>query len=173
MRPVRGFMAFREAFRTLNTLKRKGLIRDYVVIGAVGVMAYVEPVQTGDLDIVILVDSDDEYIGTFRKLSVMAEERDHMHLFFGNVPVQIFPTTVSPLYREVLEGARTVRVGNLRVKVASPEHLIIMALTVYRDTDRLRIGRLLPMADRQRVRDLLARFDDSRGTLAGRIRALL
>ena len=166
-------MGFRDAFSTLIALKRQRLIRHYVVIGAVAAMAYQEPMYTGHLDLVILVDSDEEYLEVFRGLSNLAEGPDHRHLFFNNVPVQLFPTTLTPLHQEVLEQARVVRVGNLRVKVTSPEYLIVMAQGVFRDTDRLRIGRLLPIADRQQLLDLIERFDDDRQTLARRLQSYL
>jgi len=75
-------MGFREAFNTFSTFKRQRLIRDYVVIGAVAAMAYQEPTYTGHLDLVILVDSDEEYLEVFQGLSNLAEGADHRHLFF-------------------------------------------------------------------------------------------
>jgi hypothetical protein len=144
-----------------------------VVIGTVAVIAYVEPVQTGELAIVILAGSDEEYLEVLRNLSELAEGRDGMHLIYNNIPVQMFPTTVSPLYHEALELARVVRVGNLRAKVASPEYLIVMALVVFQDTDRLRIGRLVPEASQPELYELIERFDDDQSTLARRLQAYL
>ena len=62
-------MSFTDAFRVLNGLKRRLVIRDYVVIGAVAATAYMEPIFTEDIDIIVLVDSDEEYLSTFRRIA--------------------------------------------------------------------------------------------------------
>lgn len=96
-----------------------------------------------------------------------------MHHVLGGVPVQMFPSTTKPLYKDVLEGARPVRIGGLRVKVASAEHLIVLYLEAFREKDRYRIRRLLPIADANRLQRLLVKFDDENKTLAGRLQTLL
>ena len=64
-------MSFTDAFRVLNGFKRRRIIRDYVVIGAVAATAYMEPIFTEDIDIIVLVDSDEEYLSTFRRIAVL------------------------------------------------------------------------------------------------------
>jgi hypothetical protein len=164
--------SFSGAIRGLNQLRREGLIRDYVVIGAVGALAYLEPVRTEDLDIIVLVDTDHEYLQMFRRLVERAESMDGMHLYFSGIPVQVFPSTISQLYRETLEQARTIRSGNLKVKVPTPEHLVLLALLAFRDADQLRVVRLLPRVDRQKLEALLRRYDDATGTLQRRLGSL-
>ena len=166
-------MSFASAIRSLNALKRRRVIRDYVVIGAVAATAYMEPVFTEDLDVVVLVDTDDEYRQVFQRVAEHAEGREGMHYVFSGIPVQMFPSTTKPLYRETLEKAHPARVGGLRVKVASPEHLALLYLEAFRDKDRLRITRLLGVVDRGLLDTLLGGFDDERGTLARRLQALL
>ena len=165
-------MSFTEAFRALNGLKRRKVIRDYVVIGAVAATTYMEPVFTEDIDVIVLVDTDEEYRSTFLAISRHAEAQDGMHQVLGGVPVQLFPSTTMPLYRDALEGARQVRVGNLRVKFASAEHLILLYLLAFRERDHLRIRSLLRNIDEGQLRYLLERFDDGEGTLAGRLQSL-
>ena len=165
-------MSFTEAFRALNGLKRRKVIRDYVVIGAVAATTYMEPVFTEDIDVIVLVDTDEEYRSTFLAISRHAEAQDGMHQVLGGVPVQLFPSTTMPLYRDTLEGARQVRVGNLRVKFASAEHLIILYLLAFRERDHLRIRSLLRNIDEGQLRYLLERFDDGEGTLTGRLQGL-
>jgi hypothetical protein len=131
-----------------------------------------EPMFTADLDIIVLVDTDEEYVEVFRKVSAFAEGQEGMHHILGGVPVQIFPTTVKPLYREALNQARHARIGNLRVKIASPEYLILLYLEAFRDRDRERIRRLLPMVDVARLHGLLAGFDNEEGLLARRFQTL-
>ena len=165
-------MSFTDALRALNGLKRRKVIRDYVVIGAVAATTYMEPVFTEDIDVIVLVDTDEEYRSTFGAISKVAEAQDGMHQVLGGVPVQLFPSTIMPLYRDTIEGARQVRAGNLRVKIASAEHLILLYLLAFRDRDHFRVRYLLRNIDEGRLQNLLERFDDGEGTLARRLQDL-
>ena len=55
-------MSFADAVRVLNVLKRRRVIRDYALIGAVAATAYMEPMFTEDLDIIVLADTSDTLI---------------------------------------------------------------------------------------------------------------
>ncbi len=165
-------MSFGDAIRTLNGLKRRKVIRDYVLIGAIASTAYMEPIYTEDLDIIVLVDTDSEYRQVFRDVAKFAERVDGMHLILGGVPVQMFPTTTKPVYRDTMLNARSGRIDGLRVKIASPEHLIMLYLEAFRDKDQLRIRRLLEVADIEYLRALLERFDDDQGKLKSRLEEL-
>ena len=166
-------MSFTDAFWVLNGLKRRRVIRDYVVIGAVAATAYLEPMFTEDLDVIILVESDEEYRRTFGRIAEFAEGQEGMHHILGGVPVQIFPTTTNPLFRDALNGARTARIGGRRVKMASVEHLILLYLEAFREKDQFRIRHLVPLADRGTLSALLNRLDDEQKRLAGRLQELL
>lgn len=166
-------MSFTDAFRALNRLKRRRLIKDYAVIGAVASTAYMEPTFTEDIDIIVLVDTDDEYLQTFRGVAEAAESSEGMHHFLAGVPVQLFLSTTNPLFEDALAGARPVRIGGLRVKFASREHLILLYLDSFRPKDRLRIIHLLPHADMDIVHSLMERFDDEKGSLARNLQTLL
>ena len=126
-------MSFADAIRILNRLKRRKIIRDCGLIGAVAATAYMEPMFTEDLDIIVLVDTDEEYLKTFRHVAELAEDHEGMHHVLGGVPVKMFPTTTK---------------------------------------DHFRIRRLLVEADANRLRRLLARFDDEKSTLAHRLQTL-
>ena len=96
-------MSFTDAFRVLKGLKRRRIIRDYAVIEAVAATAYMEPVFTEDIDIIVLADTDDEYRRTFRRVADLAEAQEGMHQILGGAPVQMFPSNTKPLYQDVLE----------------------------------------------------------------------
>ena len=165
-------MAFIDAVAALNRFKRRRIIRDYAIIGAVAATAYMEPVFTEDLDAVILVDSDAEYWRAYGAIAEESEAMDGMHQILGGVPVQLFPSTVMPLYRDAVERAKKVRIGNTRAKVATAEHLILLYLIANRPRDRLRVGYLLEDADESILQSLLERFDDPQKTLAVRLQGL-
>jgi len=44
----------KNTIKVINELKQKGLIKDYAIGGAIGVLRWVEPFFTRDLDIFIL-----------------------------------------------------------------------------------------------------------------------
>ena len=165
-------MSFEGAIRELNKLKRSGVMRDLALIGAVAATVYIEPMFTEDADALVLVDSDDEYLDVFRRVGEAAQAMQGMHYVFDDVPVQLLPTTTMPLYRDALDKARTARIGNMRVKVATPEHLVVMSLQAFRPKDQVRIPLLLAVSDDATLDALIERFDDGQGTLAKRIRSL-
>ena len=121
-------MSFTDAFRALNGLKRRRVIRDYAVIGAIAATAYMEPIFTEDIDVIILVSTDEEYLNTFRRVAELAEAQEGMHHVLVGVPVRMFPSTTNLLFGDTLDQARPVRIGRLRAKFASPEHLIFRSI---------------------------------------------
>lgn len=162
-------MAFVDAVSALNDLKRRRVIRDYAIIGAVAATAYMEPMFTEDIEVVILVDSDEEYLQAYNVIAEEAENQDGMHQVLGGVPVQLFPSTLMPLYRDAVEQARKVRINNTRARIATAEHLILLYLTANRQRDRLRVSYLIEDADEGRLQSLLERFDDQQNALADRL----
>ncbi len=165
-------MAFIDAVSALNGFKRRRIIRDYAIIGAVAATAYMEPIFTEDIDVVILADTNEEYFEAHGVIAGAPEEQDGMHQIVGGVPVQLFPTTVMPLYRDVVEQAQRVRIDNVRTKVATAEHLVLLFLIANRQRDRLRISYLLDDLDEGYLENLLEKFDDQQKTLTSRLRAI-
>lgn len=96
-------MSFTGAIRILNDLKTKKVIRDYAIFDAVAATAYMEPITTEDMHIIALADDDEEYLWVFRRVSGLAERIEGMHIVLDDVPVQIFPTSLKPIYRDALD----------------------------------------------------------------------
>ena len=165
-------MGFTDAISALNQLKKRHVIRDYVIIGAVAAAAYLEARSTADLDVIILADTDEEYIRTFGLIAQQSEGQEGMHLILEGVPVQVFPTANMPLYQDTLDWGRVIRSGSMRTKVATPEHLILLGLLANREDDHGRIRHLLRISDFERLTGLLERFDDEQETLAARLQNL-
>ena len=135
-------------------------------------MSTLEAIFTEAIDVIVLVASDEEYLRSFRRVGELAEGQEGMHHIMGGVPVQMFPSNTKPLFRDALDNALLARFGRLRSKFASPEHLILLYLEPFREKDRLRIMSLVPNADISKLRSLLERFDDEKGTLARRLQEL-
>ncbi len=165
-------MSFEGAIRELNKLKRSGVMRDFALIGSVAATVYTEPMFTEDADIIVLVDTDEEYIDVFRKVGEAAQGKSGMHYIFDDVPIQLRPTTTLPLYRDTLDKARTTRIGNVPAQVATPEHLVVMCLEAFRPKDQVRIPLLLAVSDAATIQSLLEEFDHEQGTLAERLSSL-
>lgn len=166
-------MAFIDAIRRLNRWKQRRLIRDYAIIGAVAATAYMEPVFTEGMDVVVLVASDAEYRQTFRRLTDKAESVEGKRPVIDGVPLQLFPSTTMPLYRDAVESGRKAQIGTIRAKVATAEHLALLYLPSNRARDQIRLQCLLDGAiDEARLDSLLRRFDDAEHTLAARLAEL-
>ena len=166
-------MSFTNAIRWLNKRKKKGEIRDYVIIGAVAAIAYLETITTQDLDVIILADTDEEYFAQYGRLSQAADSIEGMHHVVGGISIQVFPTSGNPLFASALANAKTVNADGVRTKVASVEHLVVLALQSFRLGDQRRIHGLLNEAGPAKVDRLIKEFDDDDQTLADRLRSLL
>lgn len=165
-------MAFIDAISELNGLKRRRVIRDYVLVGGVAATAYIEPMTTDALELIVRVDSDEECQGLLGLITEQSESQEGMRYVLGDVPVRIFPSTLTPLHRDVMEQARKVRAGSMRTKVAAVEHLILLGLSSNRLQDHIRIDRMLRHTNMDRLTELLDRFDDEEKSLAVRLQSL-
>ena len=62
-------MSIANAVAALNGFKRRRVIKDYAVIGVMAATAYMEPMFTKDLDVIVLVDTDDDYLAAFQSIA--------------------------------------------------------------------------------------------------------
>ena len=157
------------ALRQLNQLKSQRIVKDYVVIGAVAFSIHVEPMYTADMDVVVLVDTYSEYVRAYEGLQAVSSNARGEYLTVAGVEVHLLTSETSPLFQDAITGAKQVRVGNIRTRVATVEHLILLALRANRPKDQIKAVVLLERADHARVQSLLTRFDDEVGTLAKRL----
>lgn len=171
-----GSEPFRRIAVALNQLKRGRVVRDWVIYGAVAYTFHEEPIETADLDVLVLVGSDADYFErvfpALRELGPMVGDAATF-LIYG-IPVQVFPAQGNPLWEDTLRGAVRGRIGNVPVKVASREHLIVLALVSYRPgKDWGRIAQLYQKADTRKLYELLRRFDNGERLLHRRLERLL
>lgn len=154
--------------KVLNELVESGVVERYAIGGAVGAIFWVEPFDTIDLDIFVLLPD------RVPPLDPLREVVDHLALrgygFEGpfalieGVPVQFLPADEpTGLQREALEHAVVVDAqgpDNVSTSVLTPEYLIALALQVHRSKDYERVNRLLTEAapNLERVADLVSRY---------------
>ena len=78
-----------EALRTLNRLKKAGLVRDYAIAGGYAVNYYLEPILTYDLDIFLLMNTDEEFSSLYRYFKKERYKIENpsrlINLFFGGM----------------------------------------------------------------------------------------
>lgn len=154
----------------LNDLVARGVIEKYAIGGAVGAIFWVEPFDTIDLDVFILVPADapplDLLQGLFADLKANGYSFEGEFLVIEGVPVQFLPAEdPKGLTKEALDQAVEVPYGGgtapVPTWVLTPAYLIAIALSVRRSKDFERVSRLLTEApvDRAEVARLIERFE--------------
>jgi predicted nucleotidyltransferase len=156
-------MGLLDAIRTLNGLRQRRTMREYMVVGGMAGVIWDEPIETRDLDVAILVNSDQEYVDAWNALKEVGEglwDEDRWAVMVKGVPVQLVPSDINPIYADAFTRAVTKRIGNVSVRVCTKEHLIIMKAKAFRPRDRGHLGVLLAgKVDRRRLRAAIRRLD--------------
>lgn len=163
-------MAIADALRVFRDLKQERTVRDYLVFGSVAAMVHTRPFFTRDVDIGVVVESDEEFRRIFSRLTDFGEVEGQSVVISGT-SVEVFPVDISPIIQDALLHADRKRVEGVVVKVAPPEHLLLESLRVYRNQDKGRVFMLDEVVDRQKLRGLLGRLDCD-GTLKRRYQTL-
>lgn len=143
-------------------------------MGSVAAAAYLGPMNTEDIDLLVDVQTDTDFVAVYRALEAKADRVDGAYQVIKDTFAQLFPTTISPLYADAYETSKEARIGVLHVRVVDAEHLILMALVAYRpDKDIQRIRLLLRHAQKTKRARLIERLDDvPKRPLARRLAAL-
>ena len=97
-----------EVLRTLNQLKRTGIINDYAIGGAHAVAYYLEPLVTYDLDVFVLVETDHDFY-TLRSYLKRVKIRG-AHTIIDDIPVHLLPGTLHPFINEAVKTAKKIRI---------------------------------------------------------------
>lgn len=166
-------MGFFGALEVLNTLKAEGIIRDYAIGGGYAANYYLEPSQTYDLDILVLLGSEADYHNLYEHFKAMGNRIESVYIVIDGMPVQFLPTYISPLFADAIRKARRVTVRGIPSKVVRAEHLIALLLVSFRPKDKIRIMELLKSADKDLLDKILGRFDNEETPLCERLRRVL
>ena len=129
----------------LAAMKSAGIILDYAVFGAVAQMRYTEPVATLDADILVML-PDLAGLAALSPVYRFCEGQGYVPegeaIRIGGWPVQFIPV-FSPLTEEAVREAETADFDGAPLRVVGPAHLAVIALSVGRPKDLLRIHSLL------------------------------
>lgn len=162
-----------EALKILNQLKKKGLIKDYAIGGGYAVNYYLEPILTYDLDIFLLMDSDEEFHSLYRYFKDSRHRIENVHIIIKEVPVQFLPSSIHPLLEEAVRNAKRIRVKGVYTKVLTVEDLIAALLMAFRVKDRMVIPHLFELADKKKLAWIVGKFSDEKTPLDQRLERIL
>lgn len=166
-------MSFQGVLVTLNDLKKKGVIKDYAIAGGYATSYYLEPAYTYDLDILVLLGSDEDYHSLYEYLRGLGNKIEGIYIHIDDMPVQFFPSFIGKLFDSAIRDARRVKVKGINTKVVTVEYLIALLLKAFRPKDKVRIVELLNKADKSLLNDVLAECDDEKGLLQTRFKKIL
>ena len=150
----------------LNTLVDEGVVERYAIGGAVAAIFWVEPFDTIDLDVFVLLPRGGHPLDPLREVIVFLRGRGYDFegelLVIEGVPVQFIPAEdESGLRAEALSRAAEHQyLGHVPTWIIRPEYLVALALDTHRPKDYERVFRLLTETetDRSLVAALVERF---------------
>jgi hypothetical protein len=160
-------MAFEDVIVAINGLGDSGLIQGYAVAGAVAQGFWDEPIQTRDLDVLVLLGSVANELAPLAKIYEWARDRGYReeleHVWIAGVPVQFMPVP-DGLEMEAVQTAVDKPFGGsgMMIKVVRPEYLIALWLKPPANTHgrKERAARLRESGavDETALRDLMKRY---------------
>jgi len=166
-------LSFQGVLTTLNSVKEEGVIEDYAIAGAYAVIYYFEPFFTSDIDIIVLLGSQDD----FYKLNQYFDERDYkregIYIRMDGKDVQFFAGYGGDLYEEAVRHANNMTVEGIPSKVVSREYLIALLLKSNRPKDKIRILELLPQTNTDTLNEILRKHDNAQDNFQIKYQRLL
>ena len=155
----------KKAIRTINELKKAGLIVDYAIGGGIATIFYVEPFVTYDLDIFIVLPKKAErrnLISLSPIFGYLQGKGFHWkgeHIMVEGIPVQFIPA--DELEEEAVRKAKQIKYEGVKTKVLTPEYLISILLRAGRKKDKEKVGKLLEQTkiDRKKLKDILQKHE--------------
>lgn len=171
--PHRGQEDLKKVLIKLNDLKKEGIIQDYAIFGGYAVMFYDVPLSTYDLDVIVLLSTEDDYHNLYEHFLTKKARIENVYIFIEDMPVQFLPSYISPLFSSAIKEASRVKFKDLYTKFVSAEYLILFLLTSFRVKDRIRIRKLLSRVNRDALLGLIKRFDDEQRILSKRYKRVL
>jgi hypothetical protein len=139
-----------KTLKAVNQMRKKKVIADYAIGGAVAAIFYMEPILTYDLDIFIFLPQTKAGLITLSPIYEFAKSQGyqirHEHIIIEGVPVQFIPA-YNPLVEEAITAAKDIKYKRTKTKVLRIEHLLAIMLQTDRPKDRARLIQLLEEAE--------------------------
>ena len=126
----------------INQLEQEGIIGRYAIGGAVAATRYIEPVQTYDLDIFVVLPVSPSGLISLAPVRAYLTQRGYAPqgecIVIEGWPVQFLPV-YNKLTEEALAQAIDVEFGSTPTRVLSAEHLAAIMLETGRPKDHARL----------------------------------
>ncbi len=151
-----------ETLIVINELESEGLIGRYAIGGAIAATRYVEPVQTFDLDIFVVLPVTSSGLLSLAPIYSYLTQRGYKPqgeaIVIGDWPVQFLPV-FNELIEEALVNAVEIEFGSTMTRVLSAEYLAAIMLQTGRPKDFARLLQFLEFGvlDLGILADILAR----------------
>jgi len=146
----------------INQLEQEGIIGRYAIGGAVAATRYVEPVQTYDLDIFVILPVSPYGLVSIAPVYAYLTQRGYIPegecIVIEGWPVQFLPV-YNELTREALAQAIDVDFGSTPTRVLSAEHLAAIMLETGRPKDHARLTQFFEfdVLNRATLEDIVVR----------------
>jgi len=166
-------MGLKEVLISLNDLKAVGIIQEYAIGGGYAVMFYDIPISTYDLDVLVILPSENDYHRLYEHFRAKGAKIENVYIFIEDMPVQFFPNYISPLFNSAIEEAIIVEFEGIHCRFVSIEYLVLLLLTSFRFKDKIRIQCLIGKAYKDLLLSLIQRFDNDKNILYKRYKKVL
>ncbi|MBS1993455.1 MAG: hypothetical protein JSS83_23230 [Cyanobacteria bacterium SZAS LIN-3] len=152
-----------ETLKVINELEKSGVIGRYTIGGAIGLLFYVEPATTYDLDIFCYIPKTGMLYSVgpiYEKLMEKGYTPKGEHMMIEGVPVQFLPPT-SDLVTEAIEQSVNLEFSGVPTRVMQFEHLLAIMVETGRGKDKVRIAQALEskVPDETKLNDILSRYN--------------
>jgi len=124
---------------------------DYCLIGGLAVNAYVEPVVSLDVDIVVAVDSIVTVANAARAQKMKVEQFPHSVNITSSESDLRIQVQTDPRYQGFIPSATIKEILGYKMKVASLDHVLQGKVWAYMDDTRRRSKRQKDLADISRI----------------------
>lgn len=159
--------AFKKAITFFDEIKNEGIIEDYALIGGLALSAWIRPRTTKDVDLVVVVAKNFKWSDIVSIVETRLQKKIALHkgtqrmhikekLSFvtGQIEVDVISTKGFELAAEAIKKSVTAEVFGKKVKVVTPEYLILLKLLPLSSQDAIDIKALSKKADMRRLKAL-------------------
>lgn len=156
-------LTMEQTIQRLNELRQQGIIERYAIGGAIAALFYLEPFETHDLDVFVVLPSSAGPLLTldrvYQHLQAHGYQAHGEQIVIAGVPVQ-FLVAGSALVEAAIIHAVEKTYGSQVTSVFSPEYLLAIMADLGRPKDRIRIGMFLEQGsiDRAVFKAILERY---------------
>lgn len=156
--------AFQETVAFFDALKKEDFIIDYALIGGLALSAWARPRTTRDVDIAVAISKTTAWSDIVSLIEMRLHKRvalqkgtqrtnikEKLSFVIGQIEVDVISTRGFELAFEAISHGMTVEVFGKKVKVVTPEYLILLKLLPLSDQDVLDIQALTKKAEMKRL----------------------